>query len=122
MLFPACVARIVHVPAATNVAVVPLTVQTPVAVELKETGNPEVAVAVSVSGVPTLCVPGLLNVIVCAVGPAAVTVRVAELLVTLPTELLTVTLNVELLSDVAAVGVVELADVALLMAPLFFVH
>ncbi len=105
MLFPACVARIVQVPAATKVAVVPLTVQTPVVVEAKETCSPEVAVAANESGVPTLCVPGLLNVIVCEVGPAEVTVRVAELLVTLPAELLTVTLKVEPLSDVVVAGV-----------------
>ncbi len=105
MLFPACVARIVQVPAVTKVAVVPLTVQTLVVVEEKETGSPELAVALSVSGTPTLCVPGLLNMIVCAIGTAAFTVRVTELLVTLPAELLTVTVKVDPLSDAVVAGV-----------------
>ena len=55
---PACVASIVQVPAAKNVAVVPLTVQTVAVVDAKLTVNPELAVAVSVSGVPTVCVAG----------------------------------------------------------------
>ncbi len=54
-----------QVPDVTNEAVVPLTVQTLVVCETKLTGKPEVAVAVSVSGEPTVWVPGLLNVIVC---------------------------------------------------------
>lgn len=66
-------------------------------------GSPELAVAVSVRGVPTVCVPGLLNVIVCEAG---LTVKVAELLVTLPAELLTVTVNDEPLSAVVVAGVV----------------
>ena len=52
-------------PAITNVAVVPLTVQTLVVCEVKVTVNPELADAESVSGVPTVCVPGALKVIVC---------------------------------------------------------
>lgn len=68
-LSPACVAVIEQVPAATKVAVQVLpelaTVHTEEVVEAKLTGNfePAVEVAVSVNGVPTTCVPGLLNVI-----------------------------------------------------------
>jgi hypothetical protein len=54
----------VQVPDATNVAVVPLTVQMLVVCEAKDTTRPEVAVADSVSGVPTVCVPGLEKVMV----------------------------------------------------------
>ncbi len=67
----------VQVPDATNVAVVPLTVQIPVVVEVNDTANPEEAVAERVRGVPTICVPGLLNVIVCGVR-AALTVKLCE--------------------------------------------
>ena len=67
-----------HVPAATKVAVAPLTVQMLVVVEANETGRLELAEAVSVSGVPTICVPGLLNVIVCGVSGAAFTVKLRE--------------------------------------------
>ena len=56
----------VHVPAVRNVACVPETVQTPVVVEAKATVRLEVAVAESVSGMPTVCEPGLLKVMVCA--------------------------------------------------------
>ena len=66
VLLPACVASMVQVPAAMKLAVVPLIVQTLAVVEAKETGSPEVAVADSVSGVPTVCGPGLAKVIVCA--------------------------------------------------------
>src|SRR5579863_5693628 len=62
---PACVAWIVQVPASRKVAVVPLTVQTLVVCDAKPTVNPELAVADSVSGVPTVCVLGLVKVIVC---------------------------------------------------------
>ena len=57
-----------HDPEAANVAVVPLTVQTLVVCEAKETVRPELAVATNVNGVPTVCVPGLLKVIVCGVS------------------------------------------------------
>ena len=50
-----------------NVAVVPLTVQTLVVEEAKLTVRPDVEVATSVSGVPTVCAPGLVKVIVCGV-------------------------------------------------------
>jgi hypothetical protein len=62
----------VQVPVAIKVAVapfVPEVVQMLVVWEAKLTANPELAVADSVSGVPTVCVPGLLNVIVCAAEP-----------------------------------------------------
>ena len=58
-----------------NVAVVPETVQMLVVVEVKVTARPELAVAESVSGVPTVCVPGLAKVMVCA---AWVTVTIPE--------------------------------------------
>ena len=54
----------VQVPVVTMVAVVPLTVQTLVVCELKATVKPEVEVATSVNGVPMVCVPGLLKVMV----------------------------------------------------------
>ena len=63
---PACVAWMVQVPEAMNVAVVPETVQTLVVVEVKLTVRPELAVAESVSGVPTVWAPGLAKVMVCA--------------------------------------------------------
>ena len=69
MLLPAWLASMVQVPAATNVAVVPETVQTLVVADVKATARPELAVAESVSGVPTVCVPGLAKVMVCAVRP-----------------------------------------------------
>ncbi len=55
-----------QVPAVANVALVPLTVQTLAVWEAKLAARPELAVAESVSGVPTVCVPGLANVMVCA--------------------------------------------------------
>ena len=68
----------VQVPAAMNVAVVPLTVQMLVVCEAKLTVNPELAVATSVSGVPTVCVPGLLKVIVCGSKLIAFTVKLRD--------------------------------------------
>jgi hypothetical protein len=62
---PAWDAVIEHVPVATNVAVVPFTVQTVVVVDAKLTASPEVAVAVSGSVVPIVCVPIVGKVIVC---------------------------------------------------------
>ena len=58
----------VQVPVVRNVACVPETVQTLAVVEAKATVRLEVAVAESVSGVPTVCAPGLLKVMVCAVS------------------------------------------------------
>jgi hypothetical protein len=55
----------VQVPEVTTVAVVGLTVQTLFVSEANATVKPELAVADSFSGVPTVCVAGALNVIVC---------------------------------------------------------
>jgi hypothetical protein len=55
----------VQVPLAMNVAVVPEIVQMPVVVEVKLTAKPDVAVAESVSGVPTVCVAIAGKLIVC---------------------------------------------------------
>jgi hypothetical protein len=52
---PACEATIVQVPPAIVVAVVPDTVQMPVVDDVNATGKPELAVAVRVKGVPTVC-------------------------------------------------------------------
>ena len=65
MLLPACDAVIEHGPAAMNVAVVPLTVHVVCVVDAKLTVSPELAVATSVNGFPTVCAPGLAKVIVC---------------------------------------------------------
>ncbi len=51
---PGCEAVTVQVPTLTKLAVVLETVQTLGVVELKLTGNPELAVAVSERGVPTV--------------------------------------------------------------------
>jgi hypothetical protein len=67
----------VQVPAAMNEAVVPLTAQIAVVVDVKDTARPELAVAERVSGVPTVCVPGLAKVIFWAMG-AALTVKLSE--------------------------------------------
>lgn len=65
-----------HVPEVTNVSAPPLvTVPTLVVVELNATLSPEVEFAVSVGVVPNVCVPGLLNVIVCAVFALFVSVK-----------------------------------------------
>jgi hypothetical protein len=64
----------VHVPAETKVAVEIETVQTPKVDEAKLTAKPEVAVAESVSGVPTVCVPGVTKLIVCERGVTPPTV------------------------------------------------
>ncbi len=59
MLLPAWFASMVQVPEAMKLATVPETVQMLCVVEVKVTAKPELAVATSVSGVPTVCVPGL---------------------------------------------------------------
>jgi hypothetical protein len=56
----------VQVPVVSIVADVPDTVQTRGVVEANMTAKLEVAVAESVSGVPTFWVPGLVKVMVCA--------------------------------------------------------
>jgi len=65
------------VPALRNVAVVPLTVQTVAVVEAKLTVRPDVDVAESVCGVPTVCAPGVLKVMVCD-SSAAFTVKLRD--------------------------------------------
>lgn len=65
MLLPDWLASIVQVPEAINVAVVPETVQMPVVVEVKVTARPEVDVAESASGVPTVWAEIARKVIVC---------------------------------------------------------
>ena len=50
MALPACAARIVQVPGATNVTVLPETVHTDVVSDEKLTGNPDDAVALTVNG------------------------------------------------------------------------
>ena len=69
VLLPAWLAWIVQLPAAVNVAVVPETVHTLVVCEVKLTVNPDVAVAESVSGIPTTWVPGLGKVMFCERSP-----------------------------------------------------
>jgi hypothetical protein len=59
------------VPEIRKVTVDPDTVQTVVVLEEYTTARVEPAVAPRVSGVPTVCVPGFANVIVCGV-PATV--------------------------------------------------
>ena len=82
MAFPDCDAVIVHVPAAIIVAVVPLTLHTPVVLLTNETVSPDEAVAESVKDVLKVRVPGLLNVIVwfCFAGapPHELEMRVHE--------------------------------------------
>jgi hypothetical protein len=67
----------VQTPAATNVAVVLETVQMLVVVEVKVTARPEVAVAESVSGVPTVWVAMSLKMMLCVIG-TALTVKLCE--------------------------------------------
>jgi len=64
---PACAALIEHVPAVSNDADVPETVQTAGVVEVKATPRPDVELAESVSLVPATSVPVIVgNVIVWA--------------------------------------------------------
>lgn len=56
---------------------VPETVHTLVVFDAKLTASPEEAVALSVSGIPTVCAAGVANVIVCAVFAAAFTVKLS---------------------------------------------
>jgi hypothetical protein len=65
----------VQVPEVSIVAVVPETVQTDEVIEAKPTVRLEVDEAESGRGVPTVWVPGLLKVMVCA---AALTVKLCE--------------------------------------------
>ena len=73
---PPWVAVTVHVPTATSVSVVPLTVQTLCVAELKLTTKPELALAARGAGaVPRVWLPGGVNVMVCAINGAAATVN-----------------------------------------------
>src|SRR5689334_6403724 len=66
-LLPAWVALMLQVPGASVVNWPPaVIVQTLVVWLVNVTGRPDVDVAVRVGVVPKFCVPGLLNVIVCA--------------------------------------------------------
>ena len=66
-----------------------------------------VAVTLNVAACPTLTVWFVGGMVICgALEPAAFTVRVAGLLVALPTELLTTTSNLLPVSEEAAGGVV----------------
>jgi hypothetical protein len=58
----------VQAPGVRNVAVVPATAQTMAVWEANVTVKPELAVAESVRGIPTVCVAGALKVIVCGSG------------------------------------------------------
>lgn len=64
VLLPDCEAVMVQVPAASMRAVVPLTLQMPVVLLVKETASPDEAVAERVNDVSKVRVPGLLNEIV----------------------------------------------------------
>jgi hypothetical protein len=76
---PGWLALMVHVPTATSVKVVPLTVQTSGVVEAKETARPELAVADSAGGaMPRVWLPGDIKLMVCAVRAAADTVKEFE--------------------------------------------
>jgi hypothetical protein len=73
LLFPACVAAIVQVPAPLKLAVFPFTVQTPTLVVLNVSGKPELADALNVMVPPTLWKPVIGgNEIVCAPGPTVI--------------------------------------------------
>jgi hypothetical protein len=82
VLLPPWDATMVHVPAASIVAVVPLTEQIPVVLLEKLTARPDDALAESVNDVPTVRVPGLLKVMVwfCLAGapPHELEMRVQE--------------------------------------------
>ena len=64
-MFPACEARIAHVPVAASVTVLPATVQTDIVNDEKLTGRPDDAVALIVNGAaPSVRLPSAANVIV----------------------------------------------------------
>lgn len=74
MLLPACAACMVHVPASTNVALVPLTVQMLCVEEVKVTPRPELAVAESTNGTATVWLAMAGNVMLCDAKPVPVSV------------------------------------------------
>jgi hypothetical protein len=69
---PACVASIVHEPAATSDATDPETVQALVVLEEKLTLSPDDAVAANATVAPTIWSPGLAKLIVCDRAEGAV--------------------------------------------------
>ena len=75
MVLPAWLAWMVQVPPDRNVVALLETVQTPVVVEAKLASKPELAVAESAKGVPTVCAPGLAKLMVCA---SPLTVKLCE--------------------------------------------
>ena len=90
---PAWLALMVQVPAVMKLRVPPLVmVHTAGVAELKLTGKPEEAVAVSVGVVPKFCAPGLPKVMVC--GAAGVTALEAAEAGPVPATLLAVTVKV----------------------------
>jgi hypothetical protein len=69
----------VQVPTVTKVSLpAEVTVHTGVVADVKLTGRPELAVAVSCGAVPKVCVPGLLKVIDCGVTPGRIVLDTAD--------------------------------------------
>ena len=72
MASPAWLALTLQVPTATNVRVVPLTVQTAAVLDSSNTGRPDVDIAAKgAGGVPSVWLPGEAKVMVCAAGTTA---------------------------------------------------
>ena len=111
MEFPDCEAVRVQMPTVRNEVCGPLTVQTFVVLETNVTANPEDAVAERVSGIPTVCAPGLLNVMLCTSGAWMFTV-IAVTAVKLPDVPVTVTLVVPMVAPFVAVSVISCVPVA----------
>jgi hypothetical protein len=84
-------------------------------------GVPEVAVTENVAVCP-IVTDWLTGWVVMVIADDVFTVRVAEALVALPAELVTITLNVAPLSDATVAGVVYADKVAPAMSALFFCH
>ncbi len=70
-------------PVLRSLTTLPETLQFPFGTTMKLTGNPELAVALTVRLVPTTCAAIGLNVIVCATGVAEVTTRLMVVVSTL---------------------------------------
>lgn len=81
---PNCEATMLQVPAASNVADVPLTVHTVGVVELYVIGNPEVALAVNVIDAPTAWLAIGLKMMVCGAGTTKVSVLELAILPAVP--------------------------------------
>ena len=74
---PAWLAVILHVPAATSVTVLPLTVQMLAVFDVKLTARPELALATSAgAAVPRVWLPGAAKLMACAAGAGAAMVKV----------------------------------------------